>query len=304
MTIAQIIQKYKNRLDYLDLELLIASSLSKTREFVLIHPEHELAKSQISNLKSQIERRIKGKPIAYLTGHKEFYGLDFVVNKYTLIPRPETEQMVELVLDESKVKSLPASEAGQKSKVTIVDVGTGSGCIIISIAHELEDDTKYKIQNTRYFGIDTSPEALKVAKKNAKNHGVNKKIKFVESNLLSVFIQDTKYKIQNTKNIIITANLPYLSKEIYNSAPIDVKKFEPKSALYSAKAGLAHYHKLLLQIKTLLVTCHLSHVTCLMEISPEQKQPFTKLIKSIFPAVKIEFKKDLASKWRICKIVF
>ena len=102
--------------------------------------------------------------------------------------------------------------------------------------------------------------------------------------------------------MIIVANLPYLSKEIYASTSIDVKKYEPKSALYSAEEGLAHYKKLLEQLQDFLVTCTLSHVACFFEISPEQKKPIHKLIRSTLPKARIEFKKDLARKWRVCKI--
>jgi len=102
--------------------------------------------------------------------------------------------------------------------------------------------------------------------------------------------------------LIILANLPYLSKEIYSSVPADVKKYEPKSALYSPEAGLSHYHKLLKQIDIISKNYELKHIICIFEISPEQKQPIAKLIKIIFPYAKITFAKDLARKWRVCKI--
>jgi release factor glutamine methyltransferase len=105
-----------------------------------------------------------------------------------------------------------------------------------------------------------------------------------------------------TKHLPRVANLPYLSKKIYSSAPNDVKKYEPKSALYSCEAGLAHYHKLLKQIKEISINYKLKTISCILEISPEQKQSFTKLIKNILPEAKISFEKDLARKWRICKI--
>ncbi|HBI34426.1 MAG TPA: peptide chain release factor N(5)-glutamine methyltransferase [Candidatus Moranbacteria bacterium] len=293
MTISEIIQKYTNKLDYLDLEILIANSLGKTREFVLTYPEYKLTKFQISNFKFQINRRLKGEPIAYILGHKEFYGLDFIVNKHTLVPRPETELLVELVLNEISNFQFPISNLG------IVDIGTGSGNIIISIANL--DSRLRGNDKVEYFGIDISKEALTIAKKNAAANGVDKKIKFLHGSLLEPFIGNWKLEIGNS-TIVIVANLPYLSKEIYSSAPIDVKKFEPKSALYSPEAGLQHYRKLLEQLQDFLANCQLSHVTCFLEISPEQKQPLAKLIKSIFPKTKPEFKKDLAGKWRVCKI--
>ncbi len=182
-----------------------------------------------------------------------------------------------------------------------MDVGTGSGNIIISLAKNAKN-FKFQISNFKFYGIDISAEALKVAKKNARLHGVEKKIKFLQGNLLEPFLRNIKPSVTSHHSLIITANLPYLSKEIYQSAPIDVKKYEPKSALYSAEGGLAHYHELLLQLKTSHVPCSMFHVSCFLEISPEQKNPLSKIIKNIFPTAKISFEKDLAGKWRVCKI--
>lgn len=315
--IQNIFNNYKHSLDYFDLELIIADSLGKTREFVLTYPNQTITKAQETKIKKNVSRRVKGEPIAYILGHKEFYGLDFIVNEHTLVPRPETELLVELV-----TQNVERETQG----VTFVDVGTGSGNIIISIANELEKNktkecpselgsesqnnttsnisTKIpdQVRNDRinYLAIDISKEALKIAKKNAKLNGVDKKIKFLHGSLIDPILNETK-KLMPEK-LIITANLPYLSKEIYNSAPIDVKKFEPKSALYSPEDGLQHYRKLLQQIRTLTESCGLQAVSCFLEISPEQKIPLTKTIKQILPKATIEFKKDLAGKWRMCVV--
>lgn len=292
MNIQEITKEYTGKLDHFDLQLLLADTIKKSKEFVIIHPEHKLTRVQNAKLKIKIERRIKGEPIAYILGHKEFYGLDFTVNSHTLVPRPETELMVELV-------AWNMEHGTWNKNTTLIDIGTGSGNIITSVAHTIEHGTWNMEHNTSYFAIDISNEALKIAKKNARLNGVDKKIKFIKSDLLSNF---NNVAIKQCNNLIITANLPYLSKKIYNSAPIDVKKFEPKSALYSPKAGLAHYEKLLKQLKGLLITSCQLLVTVLLEISPEQKIPLAKLIKNIIPDAKIEFKKDLAGKWRVCKI--
>lgn len=287
-TIKEATDKYINKIGHVDIELILADSLKKTREFVLSHPEYELSKSQLKNFESKISRRSKGEPVAYLAGHKEFYGLDFLVNKHTLVPRPETEQIVELVLDDLQDTRYKIQDTN------IIDVGTGSGCIAISIAHESKD-------KAQIFATDISEGALKIARKNARLNGVDKKIKFMHNSLLDPFIQNSNFKINNS-TMIIVANLPYLSKEIYQSAPIDVKKFEPKSALYSAKAGLAHYEKLLKQIGAISKNYKLKAISCFLEISPEQKISITKMIRSILPKSKISFSKDLAGKWRVCKI--
>lgn len=299
MTITEITKNYKGKIDQLDLEILMAHSLGKTREFVLIHNDYEIPTVKIENLKFKISQRIKGEPIAYIIGHKEFYGLDFIVNASTLVPRPETELLIESAINEQRTRN--------NNHTCFVDIGTGSGCIITSIASAMEHGTWSMEQkkSTQYYATDISEEALEVAKKNAKLHGVEKKIKFLHGNLLSSFFTELnklKAKKLMPEKLILVANLPYLSKEIYQSAPVDVKKFEPKTALFSSEQGLAHYRKLLEQIKTLLITDYQLPITIFLEISPEQKKLIIPVIRNIFPEARIEFQKDLAGKWRVCKI--
>lgn len=285
--ISEIQNEYRRKIDHFDLEILIAKSLKKTREFIIAHSNQTLTKKQLNILEKNIQRRILNEPIAYIFGEKGFYGLDFKVNKHTLIPRPETEMMIDDVI---KILRNTMSH-----NTVIVDVGTGSGCIIISIAKLLE-------KNIKYYATDISKEALKVAKKNSQIHKVAKKIKFFYGNLLDPIL-NKKIKLKTT-NLIITANLPYLSKKIFESAPKDVKNFEPKSALYSTKNGLAHYEELLKQLSIFFQREKNVNAICLLEISPEQKNILHNKIKSIFPKAKISFQKDLAKKWRLCKIIF
>lgn len=287
MTIRSIIQEYRQKLDHLDLELLLGASIGKSREFVLAHPEYELQEEACRKFKEFAERRMAHEPIAYILGHKEFYGLDFKVNRHTLIPRPETEMMVELALGNiSKMKEEPLS---------IIDVGTGSGNIITSIATaSVKADRKIN-----FFAVDISEEALRVAKHNAKANHVDKKIKFIQSDLLSHFILNTRCEIRNT---IILANLPYLSEKIYSETMPDVKDFEPKSALYSPSDGLFHYEELLGQIKMLNERSSSSVSCAILEISPEQKPELSHIIENILPESRARFEKDLSGRWRMCLI--
>ncbi len=314
-TIFDIQRKYRDKIDYLDLELIIAHAIGKSREFVLTHPEHNLVKSQKSKVKKYLERRINHEPLAYILGEKEFYGLKFKVDKNTLIPRPETEMMVDLVIQK-------ISTNHKLQTTNIIDVGTGSGNIIIALAHKLfssrhsresGNPEKNNIAGScikcgmTLFGIDISKEALKIAKRNAKLNKVSKKIKFLHGNLLNPIIRNPKFNPPaggHNSKFIILANLPYLSPKIYASCSPDIKKFEPKTALLSQKEGLSHYENLL---KSLAVS-HWSLVSVFMEISPEQKDKINKFIKKYFPSAswrtKITFHKDLSGRWRICQAEF
>lgn len=280
MTIAEIRKKYYSKIDALDLELIIAHGIGKTREFVLAHPEYVIPATRNLQPATLIKRRMKHEPLAYILGHKEFFGLDFKVNKAVLVPRPETEMLVEEVL-----------KLNPKNK-TILDIGTGSGNIIISLVENLKNKNKF-------IATDISAKALAVAKQNAKFHKVDKKIEFLHGDSLEPIIKSTKYEILDTK-YIIAANLPYLSEKIYASTARDVKNFEPKSALLSGADGLDHYRKLFRQIRN---TLYLIPTACYIEISPEQKPALEKLVGSALPGAKAKFIKDLTGKWRVCHIL-
>jgi release factor glutamine methyltransferase len=303
--------KTETSIPLLDIELILAFILKKSREHILTHPETKLTNSQITNYQLLINRRLNGEPLAYITGHKEFYALDFKVNKNVLIPRPETELMVEEAMQIAQRASHSAH------RTTIIDVGTGSGCIITTLAHLIKN-YELRIMNYDLYGIDVSKEALAVAKQNAKKNTVNDIIKFIHGNLLIPFLN--KSKIQNPKSkIIITANLPYLTPtQIKNSPTI---KFEPKLALTAGADGLKYYRQLFKQIKILLNTTAakssrrdfagaekfydsqyvMRDMRCaiLCEIDPSQKNFIQQLIKKELPDANFEIKKDLRGHNRL-----
>lgn len=209
MTIKQALKQAAQKLaaagidsSALDADILLSFVLKKPKEFLYTYPEKILTKNQLTRFNQLINRRAKHEPVAYLTQHKEFFGLDFYVDKNVLIPRPLTESLVEQVI----------KEVGNK-KVVIADIGTGSGCIAIALKKHLPQATIY--------ATDISAAALLVAKKNARKHRV--KIKFLQGNLLE--------PLKNKKIDIIVANLPYLNKnQIKNELT-----FEPKIALLGGK---------------------------------------------------------------------
>jgi release factor glutamine methyltransferase len=279
-------KKDNNKIDQLDRELLLSLVLQKSREYVISHPEINLSLFQKIKLKSFIKKRKRGVPLAYITGHKEFFGLDFLVNKHTLIPRPDTELMVELAIEKIN-KPTPIDNR----QLVLVDVGTGSGCIPIAILKNLNTE---KIKNLRVHATDISKSALNVAKKNAERHQID--IQFLHGNLLTPLIKNYPTS-PISYQYIITANLPYLTQAQFDAEPSI--QHEPHSALVADNDGLYLYEKLFQQIKQLAITYKLSAIICLFEIDPSQSSPMSTLIQTYFPGSSIEIKKDLAGQDRV-----
>ena len=285
----------------------------RDRAWFFAHTEYVLTKYQEPNFKKLITKRRADWPAAYITGHKEFFGLDFLVNRNVLIPRPETELLVELALQGI---SNPESRIAN-----VIDIGTGSGNIIISLAKQSPSPLargnapKGQRGQAKFFATDSSAKALAVARVNTRRHGMAKKIKFLRGNLLSPFLQATNYKL--IPNLIL-ANLPYGWKEWKNNTSAETSglRFEPQQALFTKEGGLYLIRKLFEQIK---IICHSgldpesiqknldsrfrgNDITILLEFDPRQKSALTKLAKKYFPAAKLTFHRDLARRWRVMKI--
>lgn len=271
-----MLKKYYN----IEIELLLTHVLKKPKEFLYMEPKYKLTIKQINKLTTLIKRRLAGEPIAYILGYKDFYGFRFKVNKNVLIPRPETELVIDCIVRACREQNFIFST---RSKTKILDIGTGSGCIAISLA-KLLPATSYQL-----LASDISPNALKVAKQNAKTHKV--KIKFIESDLL----KDIKVNPD-----IIIANLPYGWHGVKNrfSSVKDGLKFEPQNALYTKEKGLHEIRRLLEQI------CQKESQPKLiyLEFDPRQKNDLAKLIKKILPNYKTNFLKDLNNFWRYAEI--
>lgn len=202
----------KAAISRLDAELILANSLGKDRVFLHAHPDYELSETEEKTANSDLKRRAAHEPLAYILGHKEFYGRKFTVAPDVLIPRPETEAIINLAKELKPQKAL--------------DVGTGSGCIAITLKLELpESDVS---------AVDISPKALAVAEKNAADLGA--KIAFKESDLLS--------KVQGEYDLIV-ANLPYVDKNWNWLSP--ELAYEPDLALYAEDAGLYDIKRLVSQ---------------------------------------------------------
>jgi release factor glutamine methyltransferase len=276
MTIIQTISKYskllKSSSPRLDVELLLAFVLKKSKEYLYTYPEKKLTTKQLDNFTTLFKRRAKGEPIAYILGHKEFYGQDFKVNKNVLIPRPETEQLVEEVINyfQSIIYNL-------KSKISLIEIGVGSGALIISLS-------KY-ITKAQFIGTDISAKALVVAKQNAKIHKV--KIKFLQGNLLTPL----KSVIRNLQSSIIVANLPYLETKEMNKQ----LSYEPKTALTGGPDGLKYFREFFHQLQQY----KFQPKAIFLEIGHNQGAKISNLAKQALPDYKVKVEKDMCGFDRI-----
>lgn len=227
MTISKFIKDAKD-IEVLDKISILTFALSKKKEELLLCQDEPLSKEKAEFINSLFEQRRQGKPVAYITHSKEFFSEEFFVNESVLIPRPETEILVEEAINIIK---------GLKGNIKIVDVGTGSGIIGIMIA---------KLTGRDVVCIDVSPNALKVAQMNSKRLGVKEKTTFICSDLLCGIKEKERFHI-------ILANLPYVRKDEWENLMKDVKDFEPKLALIGGEDGLELYRHLIDSLKERIV---------------------------------------------------
>lgn len=206
----------------LDAQVLLAYVLEVDRSWLFANHDYKLTAAETEAYTDLIARRAEHEPVAYLIGRKEFYGLEFIVDSRVLIPRPETELLVDAVLRWLDVRESPASQ--------IADVGTGSGAIALSIANNYPDASIY--------ALDISQDALNVAGRNVKRLDKRNQVTLLEGDLLAPLPQ---------KVDIIAANLPYISRDIYNDLVPDVREYEPSVALQGGTEGLDPISHLLQQ---------------------------------------------------------
>ncbi|HXP08358.1 MAG TPA: peptide chain release factor N(5)-glutamine methyltransferase [Acidobacteriaceae bacterium] len=207
-----------------DAGLLLAHVLGCDQTALLTHPERLLSAAELQQFDRLVERRLASEPMQYLTGEQEFFGLSFEVSPAVLIPRPETEHLVEAVLH----------RFGREEEVRIVDVGTGSGAIAVSLAHAMP--------RSRVTAVDLLPSALDVARRNAERHGVIDQLVLLPSDLLA--------EVEGTDFDAVVANPPYIATaEVLEP---QVANYEPHSALYAGPTGLEVYERLIPQAARVL----------------------------------------------------
>lgn len=258
----------------LDAEVLLSSVMRQPKTWLLAHHDHAMTTVQTVKFRSLVTQRKNGMPIAYLTGHREFYGLDFSVNKHVLVPRPETETLVEETIRAARQLEKRSATA----KPRIADIGTGSGCIAITLA-------KY-LPRALIFASDVSMPALTVARRNAARHRLSSRITFVRGNLFTPFQSIVKRKPID----IIVANLPYLRKPELAGV-----KHEPRIALYGGKMGIEVIDRLLARARHYLAP----HGALLLEIASDQAGSISYAAQRQFPEKNVRTIQDLAGRDRV-----
>ncbi len=228
--------KHQVEWPHLEAEILLAHALHFKRIDLYVQHEKVLSSEELAHFKGFVERRLQHEPIAYITGFQPFMGLDFIVTRDTLIPRPETEKLVEIAMEEianslqlTANSNLPLAVSREPS---IADIGTGSGAIAISLAKFLPQ--------VKVIGIDISAAALEVAQQNANKHNVSDRCQFIQGNLLDPLIHRDKVTID-----LIISNPPYIPAKDIPTLMADVKDFEPHGALDGGEDGLDYIRQLI-----------------------------------------------------------
>ncbi|MBC8461063.1 MAG: peptide chain release factor N(5)-glutamine methyltransferase [Deltaproteobacteria bacterium] len=257
-------------------EVLLAHQLNIDRVTLYINFDQPLNESEISGYRSLIKRRLQREPLQYITGAQEFWSLDFIVNPQVLIPRPESELLVELAINQLKPPN-----AFENHPPKILDLGTGCGALAISLAKE--------VQEAKIWATDISSGALKLANLNAKKHGVADRIKFKHGDLWNPLInQDITFDI-------IISNPPYIACEEYNDLPPEVRDYEPRSALDGKEGGMYYIEKILKGGLHFLNTGGL----ILLEMAPDQTNEALSLIGQIKGYGESSRIKDYSHRYRV-----
>lgn len=266
--------KYLN--SRLEAEILLAYSLKLKRIELYTNHKRVLNEKELADFKKLIQRRKQGEPIAYITGTQPFMSLEFFVDRSVLIPRPETEKLVEVAIDHI------SHITPHISHLTISDIGTGSGAIAISLAKYLPE--------IKVIGIDTSPDAINIAQKNAEHHKVTDRCEFEIGDLL----EPLKEKID-----LIVSNPPYIPTKVIETLETDVKDWEPIQALDGGVDGLDYIRKLINQAPDYMN----SNGRLLIEIGFDQGEKVKSLAENSGKYKEIGIIKDLNGKERIIKAV-
>jgi|TARA_B110000438_G_scaffold245551_1_gene246643 release factor glutamine methyltransferase len=256
----------------IDSVLLLSYILGVSREYLITHSQEVISEKNCLDYFAIIDRRIKGEPVSKILGKKEFYGRDFIVNSDVLDPRPDSE----LIIDTAKELL-----SNRNEKLKFLDLGTGSGCLLLTLLLEFRD--------ARGVGIDISEKAIEVAKRNSYLHALNDRGSFI----ISDWLDSIKFEDFN----LIVCNPPYIPDEDINDLNKDVKLYDPIVALSGGNDGLRYYKKIITQLKKKNLN---KKIIFIMELYSDSADAIIKLmINAGYEANTIKIRQDLSNKRRV-----
>lgn len=270
----------------LDSEVLLGHVLTCNRAQLYAHPERVLTEEERGRFEQLVVRRCQQEPVAYLVGEKAFYGLDLVVDPRVLIPRPETELLVDLVLDVALQYDAARAHGRNGStpsggRLLVADIGTGSGAVSVAVAANTE--------STFVYAVDISPDALEVARINASRHDLEHRIQFLQGDLLAPLPEPVD---------VLTGNLPYVARHEWPELAPGIVNYEPALALLGGEDGLDYIRRLLEQAPSYLK----SGGVVLLEVGARQGSAVAETARRCFPSALIEVLTDYSFRERIVRI--
>ncbi|MFC1615630.1 peptide chain release factor N(5)-glutamine methyltransferase [Patescibacteria group bacterium] len=286
MTVQEVLKEFSplikdGEVQLLDLEVLLSFVLGEDKTYLISHADEEVGEELLELFKGYVERARKGEPIAYITNVKEFYGLQFYVDKRVLVPRPETELLVDKAIDYIR---------SNKEDISILDMGTGCGNIPIAIVKGLDpEEHKYL---SKVEGLDVSDEAIDVARMNAEQHGIEEKVYFFQSDLLDAIEPNSTYEI-------ILANLPYVGENKNHFVEKNVEDNEPAVALFGGDDGLELYRNFFQQV----LDKNIKFGIIVGEFGFAQGEEMMKILDNFFPG-KWLIEKDNAGIERVFEVKY
>jgi release factor glutamine methyltransferase len=262
----------------LDAQLLLAHVTGISRATLLAYPERLFAHDAAERYAALVARRVAHEPVSYLTGHREFMGLDFLTDRRALIPRPETELLVESVLVEVRARmvEMPGSTP------LVADIGTGSGAIAVALA-------RLEPRLETVYATDVSPDALELARENARRLGVEERVRFLQGDLLQPLPQRVD---------VLLANLPYVAPCDETLLADDVRRYEPSIALYGDDDGLGHLRRLFAQAPEFVA----AGAAIVLEFGYDQRSAVESLARATFAFAEVVIKTDYAGWDRLAII--
>jgi len=261
-------------------EVLLGHVMGMSKTGLYTEPERRLTSAETECLRHHVRRRLDREPAAHILGHCEFYGIDFYVESHTLIPRPETELLVETAVE------LAGRISGQGEQITTADIGTGCGAIAISLALALPQ--------AKIYATDISPLALKVAEVNCRRHEVTGQVELLQGNLIE--------PLPGAVDLIV-ANLPYVKDREFVDLSPEIREYEPAIALAGGKDGLDKIREMLEQMRWKGdVDLDRWPAYVLLEIGQEQAEMVISLVNEYFPQASIELIPDLGGIERVAKV--